>query len=57
MWGSKEVKQPLPPSFYNDMEKYLYSYKKESKKAQKNGRLDEKEADPISWSLFLLFLE
>jgi len=53
--GVEGGEAPLPPAFYNDMEKYLYSYKKESKKAQWLGKLNKDEADPISWSLFLLF--
>ena len=36
------------------MEAYITSYQKEYKQAQKEGRTDEKEADPITSSLFHL---
>ena len=50
LWGSSEAKQTLPSSFYNDIDKFLKSFKKETKKAAKDGLLDEHEADPISWT-------
>ncbi len=46
----------LPRAYYNDIEKFLTSYRKETVDAKKEGKLDEQEADPISWSLFKLIL-
>jgi hypothetical protein len=40
----------------DEIEKFLTSYKKETVDAKKEGKLDEQEADPISWSLFKLIL-
>lgn len=56
IWGSKSAKEPLPSSYYDEMEKFLASFKKETPSA-KNGMLDEQEADPIMWSLFQMILE
>ena len=49
--GSKEAKEPLPPSFYTEMEIYLMSFKKRVANAKESGDIDEKEADPIPFSL------
>ena len=57
VWGSSKAKQPLPSSFYNDIDKFLKLFKKETKKAAKDGLLDEHEADPISWTLFNFILQ
>ena len=57
MWGSGQAKSPFPSTFYNDIDWFLKSFKKETKKATKDGMLDEKEADPISWTLSKLILE
>ena len=57
LWGSRQAKCPLPSTFYNEMDRFLRSFKKETKKAAKDGLLDEKEADPISWTLFQLILK
>jgi hypothetical protein len=43
-------------AYYNDIEKFLTSYRKETVDAKKEGKLDEQEADPISWPLFKLIL-
>jgi hypothetical protein len=56
LWGSQQVKQLLPRAYYNDIEKFLPSYRKETVDAKKEGKLDEQEADLISWSLFKLIL-
>ena len=48
LWGSGQAKCPLPSLFYDEMDKFLKSFKKETKKAAKDGLLDENEADPIS---------
>jgi hypothetical protein len=46
----------LPRAYYDDIEKFLTSYRKETVGAKKEGKLDEQEADPISWSPFKLIL-
>jgi hypothetical protein len=56
LWGSQQAKQLLPRAYYDDIEKFLTSYRKETVDAKKEGKLDEQEADPISWSLFKLIL-
>jgi hypothetical protein len=56
LWGSQQAKQVLPRAYYDDIEKFLTSYRKETVDAKKEGKLDEQEADPISWSLFKLIL-
>ena len=57
LWGSNKAKSLLPTSFYNEMDKFLVPLKKDSKKAAKDGLLDEHESDPISWTLFQLLLK
>ena len=56
LWGSQEAHSPLPQSFYIEMERFLKSFKKETQKAKKEGKLDEQEADPIPWNLFKAIL-
>ena len=55
-WGSREAKEPLPSSFFNETEKFMKSYKKEEATKKKDGLRDDKTADPISWMIFVLFL-
>lgn len=52
IFGAEKVNQRLPKSYYEEMDKYLAAFKKETAKAKKGGMLDEQEADPISWVLF-----
>ena len=47
----------MPSSFYDELERFLKAFKKETKVAAKDGLLDEREADPISWTLFKLILK
>ena len=56
IWGSKEADRPLPPAFYDAIDKYIKSYKKEVGGARKSREIDQQEADPISWTLFNLFV-
>jgi hypothetical protein len=56
VYGSKQAQEPLPAKYYHTMDRYLYAYKKECVDARKNGKLDEQEADPISWALFRTIL-
>ena len=56
LWGSQQATELLPRAYYDEIEKFLTSYRKETVDAKKEGKLDEQEADPISWSLFKLIL-
>ena len=51
-WGAKRAGQALPSSYYTQIESFILSYKKEHQQAQKEGRTDEQEADPINSTLF-----
>ncbi|CAB9498884.1 unknown protein (Partial), partial [Seminavis robusta] len=57
LWGAKVAKQRLPRSFYEEMDTFLQSYKKEFAQAKKQGSVDEQEADPITFSLYSLILD
>ena len=57
LWGSSQVKSPLPSSFYDEIERFLNSFKKEATQAAKDVLLGEIEADPRSWTLFKLILK
>ena len=48
--GSKEAKEPPPPSFCTEMDAHLMSFKKRVANAKESGDTDEKEADPIPFS-------
>jgi hypothetical protein len=56
LWGSQQAKQIRPRAYYDEIEKFLTLYRKETVDAKKEGKLDDQEADPISWSLFKLIL-
>ena len=53
-FGAKQANALLPVSFYTQKDKYLLSYKKQVAKEKGCGNVDEKEADPIPWALFVL---
>jgi hypothetical protein len=56
-WGSQQVKQLLQRgTYYNEIETFLTSCRKETADGKKEGKLDEQEADPIPWSFFKLIL-
>ena len=57
IWGLKQAKQPLPPSFYDGINSFLRSFKKETKKAGEKGYLDKQQADSISWALYVAILK
>ena len=57
LWGANRAKQFLPKSFYQEMDVYLKSYKKETARAKKDNRLDESDADPINGTLFRMMCE
>ena len=50
-WGSARAGQPLPSSYYRQMEAFIQAYKKEYKSAQKDGQTDDQQADLIVASL------
>ena len=56
LFGARTVKKNLPSDYYTEMESFLQSFKKETAKAKKEGNLDEKQADPISFTLYRLIL-
>lgn len=53
LYGAKQAQKRLPQSYYEEIEKYLDAFKKETATAKKDGKLDEKDADPISWTLLV----
>jgi hypothetical protein len=56
LWGATSAKEQLPTSFYVEMDKWMNAYRKETKKAAKDGNLDESEADPVPFTLFRLWM-
>ena len=55
-FGSMKAKQPLPKSFYDELNAFLDSFNVETKDAKKLGQLDKKEADPMMCPLFRAIL-
>ena len=51
-YGAMRAGESLPEQYTVEMTRYLNSSKKEKNQAKKDGQLDEKEADPISFSLY-----
>ncbi|KAI2489681.1 hypothetical protein MHU86_24909 [Fragilaria crotonensis] len=56
LFGARTVKQVLSSSYYSEMHSFLQSFRKETADARSNGNMDEKSADPISFSLFRMIL-
>jgi hypothetical protein len=56
LFGARTVKEILSSSYYSEMDSFLTSFKKETADARSHGNMDEKSADPISFSLFRLIL-
>jgi hypothetical protein len=52
LFCARTVKQVLSSSYYSEMDSFLASFKKERADARSHGNVDEKKADPISFSLF-----
>lgn len=52
LFGARTVKKSLPSSFYSEMESFLGSFKKEEANAKSLGNVDERSADPISFTLY-----
>ena len=57
MWGAGILGEKLPTSFYEVSDKYLKSYKKLAIQARKDGNMEEKASDPISFSLYISILQ
>ena len=56
LFGARTVKQVLSTTYYAEMDSFLNSFKKETADARSKGNEDEKNADPISFSLYRLIL-
>ena len=56
LYGAEQIKENLPTEFYVEMNNFLNAFKKEFGKAREEGKVDEREADPISWALFRIIL-
>jgi hypothetical protein len=57
LYGAEQANQQLPRDYYVQMDKWMASYRKEAAKAKAEGRLEEQEADPVSFSLFRLWMQ
>ncbi len=57
LFGASTVKQILSSQYYVDMDSFLPSFKKEAADARSRGNVDEKSADPISFTLYQIILE
>lgn len=57
LWGSGVIEERLPTTFYHKVERYLKSYKLLVTQAKKDGRVDERGADPISFTFYKLLLQ
>src|SRR6056300_760416 len=51
-WGATMAGEVLPTEFHVEFESFITSYKKEYSEAKKEGKVDEKAADPINAGLF-----
>ena len=56
-WGAQIAGEVLPTEFHVEFESFITSYKKEYSEAKKEGKVDEKAADPINAGLFTLILQ
>lgn len=52
LFGARTANMALPSVYYSEMETFLASFKKEEANAKSEGNVDERTADPISFSLF-----
>ena len=53
LFGAEKARVSLSPLYLSEMKKFLLSFKKETKQAKVMGDLDEENADPIPWALFV----
>ena len=56
LFGARTVKKVLSSTYYTEMDSFLLSFKKENADARSKGNVDEKSADPITYSLFRTIL-
>ena len=56
LFGARTVKKALSSNYYTEMDSFLLSFKKENADARSKGNVDEKSADPITYSLFRTIL-
>ena len=56
-WGATMAGEVLPTEFHVEFESFITSYKKEYSEAKKEGKVDEKAADPINAGLFVKILQ
>lgn len=57
LFGASTVRQILSSQYYVEMDSFLRSFKKEAADARSRGNVDEKTADPISFTLYRMILE
>ena len=57
LYGAEQANEQLPHIFYVEMDKWMRSYWKEAAKAKSEGHLEEQEADPVSFTLFCLWMQ
>ncbi|KAL9181723.1 hypothetical protein ACHAXT_012066 [Thalassiosira profunda] len=56
-WGAAMAGARLSQTYYSEMDRFLSAYRKEYTAAKKEGKVDEKDADPITISLFSLICQ
>ena len=56
LFGARTAKKILSTNYYAEMDSFLVSFKKEAADARSQGNVDEKSADPITFSLFRMIL-
>ena len=57
LFGARTVDVELPWEFAHGMDNFIGSYRKEHAEASNEGKVDEKSADPISFSLYRMLLK
>jgi hypothetical protein len=57
LFGARTAKKSMPSSYYSEMDTFLTSFKKEEANAKSEGNVDERAADPISFTLFRQILK
>ena len=56
-YGANKMGVFLPVSFYSNKDKYLQAFKKQVAKAKTQGDVEEREADPIPFGLYVLICQ
>ena len=56
-WAAKVSKTELPRNYYREMDAYISAYEKEYAEGKKEGKADERNADPITSTLFQLICQ